>query len=401
MQDNGRSFYRTALARRDNYAQIQAMTIKSHKSAAQDAALAAPMALSYWLWVVAAMVFCIVVVGGITRLTESGLSITEWKPITGALPPLNEADWRAEFDLYKATTEYQTEHSYMTLADFKFIYFWEWFHRFIARAIGLVFAVPMLWFWLRDMIPQGYKPRLLALLALGGFQGFIGWWMVSSGLFGRTDVSHYRLAIHLLTALTILSGLIWTICDLRNLAQAKRQPRRMNIVGGLIIGALFVQLLFGAWVAGLNAGYVANTWPLMNDLFYPAGIIWDGGIWATISSDPILTHFIHRWWAWGVAAALVFLALRIKGKNKWAATILLLLLAMQISLGIATVISGVAINLAVWHQAIGALLVAATIWAVHIQAPARYMAAQNDAIAGGAGGTNTPPLSTVKPRAAG
>lgn len=375
----------------------------AHPPANQEAGLRdkvkpAPLALSYWLWTVAAMVFCIVVVGGITRLTESGLSITEWKPVTGALPPLSEADWLAEFDLYKATTEYQTEHSYMTLADFKFIYFWEWFHRFIARTIGLAFAVPMIWFWVRGMIPQGYKPRLLALLALGAFQGFIGWWMVTSGLFGRTDVSHYRLAIHLLTALTILSGLIWTIRDLRNLAHAGLPPRRMNIFGWLVISALFVQLLFGAWVAGLNAGYVANTWPLMNDLFYPAGVIWDGGVLAALSSDPILTHFIHRWWAWGVAAALALLALRTMGKDKLAAIILLSLLALQISLGIATVISGVAINLAVWHQAVGALLVGATIWAVHIQAPARHMAGRSDAMANR---TKTPPLSTTEPRAAG
>jgi cytochrome c oxidase assembly protein subunit 15 len=377
---------------------MSATTHSTYQPMSQDENKAAPLALTYWLWTVAAMVFCIIIVGGITRLTESGLSITEWKPITGALPPLNEADWLAEFELYKTTTEFQTEHSYMTLADFKFIYFWEWVHRFIARTIGLAFALPMIWFWVRGMIPQGYKPRLLGLLALGAFQGFIGWWMVSSGLFGRTDVSHYRLAIHLLTALTILSGLIWTIRDLRNLAHISAPPRRMNIFGWCVIGALFVQLLFGAWVAGLNAGYVANTWPLMNDLFYPAGVIWDGGFFAALSSDPILTHFIHRWWAWGVAAALGLLALRTLAKDKLAAALLLLLLALQISLGIATVISGVAINLAVWHQAVGALLVGATIWAVHIQAPARQMLSHSR---DSDERTNTSPLSAVKPRAAG
>ena len=346
---------------------------------ARGGAKAAPLAISYWLWTIALMVFAIVVVGGITRLTESGLSITEWKPIAGALPPLNEAAWQAEFDLYKSTTEFQTEHSYMTLADFKFIYFWEWVHRFIARAIGLAFALPLIWFWIRGLIPQNYKLRLFALLALGGLQGAIGWWMVASGLVGRTDVSHYRLAVHLLTALTILSGLIWTIRDLRNLAKYDAPPRAMNGFGWLVIAALFGQLLLGAWVAGLNAGYVSNTWPLMNDLFYPAGVIWDNGLLATLSGDPILTHFLHRWWAWGVAIILAILAWRASQTSRVAAGVLLLLLALQITLGIATVISGVNINLAVWHQAVGALLVGATIWAIHVQAPARSQSAANNA----------------------
>ena len=162
-----------------------------------------PNAIANWLFFVAALVFTMVVVGGITRLTESGLSITEWKPVTGALPPLSEAEWLAEFAKYQATPEYQEINRGMSLAAFKFIFFWEWAHRLLGRLIGLAFALPLLWFALRRAIPDGYGWRLLALLALGGLQGAIGWWMVVSGLSERTDVSHYRLAVHLLTALFI------------------------------------------------------------------------------------------------------------------------------------------------------------------------------------------------------
>jgi len=176
-----------------------------------------PRSLARWLFVVAALVVLIVAVGGVTRLTESGLSITEWKPITGTIPPLTEAQWEAEFAAYRQIPEYieVTGPAGMTLADYKFIYFWEWLHRLLGRLIGIVFAVPLAWFWARRAIPAGYKPRLLALLALGGLQGVFGWYMVRSGLSGaNTDVSHFWLSIHLLTALFTLAGLIWTALDL-------------------------------------------------------------------------------------------------------------------------------------------------------------------------------------------
>ena len=177
-----------------------------------------PLSIARWLLFAAALVFAMVVIGGITRLTESGLSITEWKPITGALPPLGEAAWLEVFAKYQQTPEYQQINRGMSLAEFKFIFFWEYLHRLLGRLIGLAFALPLAWFAWRRAIPRGYGPRLVALLALGGLQGAIGWWMVKSGLVLRTDVSHFRLAVHLLTALFIIAGLVWTALDLKDLA---------------------------------------------------------------------------------------------------------------------------------------------------------------------------------------
>jgi len=329
-----------------------------------------PAIIANWLYSVAFLVFIMVIVGGITRLTESGLSITEWKPVTGALPPLNEAQWLSEFEKYKQIPEYLEINgpAGMTLAEFKFIYFWEWVHRLLGRVIGLAFAVPFAIFWIRRRIPAGYHARLFALLALGGLQGAIGWWMVSSGLSERTDVSHYRLAVHLLTALFIMGGLIWTALDLRQLARSSTaRPARLTGFSSTVIVILFLQLLFGAWVAGLNAGYVSNSWPLMNDRFYPDGIDWSRGAWFALTHDPYLTHFIHRWWAWVTVAALVLLARRAKKAGARPASIAIhAAFGTQILLGIATVMTNMNIVMAVLHQAVGALVVASTIWGIHL-----------------------------------
>ena len=329
-----------------------------------------PNALITWLMCVAALVFAMVVVGGITRLTESGLSITEWKPITGALPPLNEASWLSEFEKYKQIPEYTQINgpAGMTIAEFKFIYFWEWIHRLLGRVIGLAFALPLAWFLVIKAIPAGYKPRLLALLALGALQGTIGWWMVSSGLSARTDVSHYRLAVHLLTALTILGGLVWTALDLHALAKDPlARPATMTGYAATVLSILFIQLLFGAWVAGLNAGYVANTWPLMNDRFYPEGVDTTQGVFFALVNDPYLTHFVHRWWAWVAVAALLLLARRVKKAGVRRASVAIhSTYGIQIILGIATVMTGVNIVLAVSHQAVGALVVASAVWGAHV-----------------------------------
>ncbi|NCN85452.1 MAG: heme A synthase [Sphingomonadales bacterium] len=327
-----------------------------------------PIAISNWLYSVAFLVFIMVVVGGITRLTESGLSITEWKPITGALPPLSEADWLSEFRKYQQIPEYLeiSGPAGMTLADFKFIYFWEWVHRLLGRLIGVVFALPLLWFAAKRAIPSGYGWRLIALLALGGLQGTIGWWMVSSGLSERTDVSHFRLAVHLLTALFILGGLVWTALDLRQLARGNVRPARVTGLGAAALAVLLVQLLFGAYTAGLNAGYVANTWPLMNEYFVPGGINWAAGIWAALNNDPYLIHFIHRWWAWVVVGFLVLLARKVRPIDRRSSVAIHIAFGSQILLGIATVMTGIDIHLAVLHQAVGALVVAATVWGVHL-----------------------------------
>jgi len=327
-----------------------------------------PIAISNWLYSVAFLVFIMVVVGGITRLTESGLSITEWKPITGALPPWSEADWLSEFQKYQQIPEYQeiSGPAGMTLADFKFIYFWEWVHRLLGRLIGVAFALPLLWFAAKRAIPSGYGVRLVALLALGGLQGTIGWWMVSSGLSERTDVSHFRLAVHLLTALFILGGLVWTALDLRQLARGNDRPARLTRLGLAVLAVLLVQLLFGAYTAGVNAGYVSNSWPLMNDYFVPGGINWTAGIWSALNNDPYLIHFIHRWWAWVVVGVLLILARKVRPIDRRCSIAIHIAFGSQILLGIATVMTGVDIHLAVLHQAVGALVVAATVWGVHI-----------------------------------
>ncbi|ASK88947.1 COX15/CtaA family protein [Sphingorhabdus sp. SMR4y] len=327
-----------------------------------------PVAISNWLYSVAFLVFIMVVVGGITRLTESGLSITEWKPVTGALPPLSEADWLSEFEKYKQIPEYLEINgpAGMTLADFKFIYFWEWVHRLLGRVIGVAFALPLLWFAAKRMIPSGYGWRLVALLALGGLQGTIGWWMVSSGLSERTDVSHFRLAVHLLTALFILGGLVWTALDLRQLAVGNIKPSRLTGFGLATIAVLFVQLLFGAYTAGLDAGYVSSSWPLMNDYFVPGGIDWGAGIWNALNNDPYLIHFIHRWWAWVAVGFLVVLARNVRTIDRRASIAIHIAFGSQILLGIATVMTGINIHLAVLHQAVGALVVASTAWGVHL-----------------------------------
>jgi cytochrome c oxidase assembly protein subunit 15 len=226
--------------------------------------------------------------------------------------------------------------------------------------------LPLLWFAIKRAIPSGYGWRLVALLALGGLQGTIGWWMVSSGLSERTDVSHFRLAVHLLTALFILGGLVWTALDLRQLARGNDQPARLTGLGAAMLVVLFIQLLFGAYTAGLNAGYVSNTWPLMNDYFVPGGIDWSGGIWTALSNDPYLVHFIHRWWAWVVVGFLVLLARKVRPIDRLSSIAIHIAFGTQILLGIATVMTGVEIHLAVLHQAVGALVVASTVWGVHL-----------------------------------
>ena len=339
--------------------------------AGQEASLgrARPFALARWLLAVAALVVLIVAVGGITRLTESGLSITEWKPVTGAIPPLTETQWQAEFEGYKRIGEFRQINgpAGMTLADYKFIYFWEWLHRLLGRLIGLAFALPMIWFWARGAIPRGYKPRLLALLALGGLQGVFGWYMVRSGLSGEvTDVSHFWLSIHLLTALLTLAGLVWTALDLLALHRnPSARPARLTGFGALAGAILFIQLLLGAWVAGLNAGLASDTWPLMQGRLFPEADWSKGAGWA-LTHDPFLLHFLHRWWAWVAVAALVMLARKVRKDERRASIAIHSTFGIQILLGIATVMTGVALWLAVLHQLVGALLVAATAWGMHV-----------------------------------
>lgn len=326
-----------------------------------------PRAVARWLFIIAALIVLMVAVGGITRLTESGLSITEWKPVTGTLPPLNDTQWAKEFALYKNSSQYVLMNKGMTLEAFKHIYFWEYFHRLMGRLLGLAFAVPLLWFAAKRAIPKGYGPRLLMLLILGGAQGAIGWLMVKSGLTDRVNVQPAMLAVHLLMALLLLSAIVWTALDMAGEArQLARSKAMLRWATAIPLAALFVQIFLGAITAGLRAGYVSSTWPLMNDHFVPEGIAWWGSFWLTITSDPYLVHFLHRWWAWGAALLLILLAREAKlAGNRRASVAVNATVGTQILLGIATVWSGISLPLAVAHQLVGALLLVAVVWAAH------------------------------------
>jgi cytochrome c oxidase assembly protein subunit 15 len=329
---------------------------------------ARPRAIARWLLAVAAIVLLMVAVGGITRLTESGLSMVRWEPISGAVPPLNAAQWQAEFDAYKATPEYRKVNSGMSLPAFKRIYFWEYLHRLIGRLIGLAFALPLAWFAWKRAIPKGYGGRLTALLALGGMQGAIGWWMVASGLIDRPDVSHIRLAIHLIAALCIFAGLIWTALDLRALAKdAQARPARLTRAAIGVLAVLAVQILLGAFTAGLDAGYAFSSWPKMGEQWFPTGGWRDGwGVAANLADNPIVVQFVHRWWAWVATAAVLWLAARAQRAGvKGAAHAIATAIVVQIGLGIATLLSGVALPIAAAHQIVAALLLASVVWAAH------------------------------------
>lgn len=337
---------------------------------------AAPQALTlaWWLWAVAALVVTMVVVGGITRLTESGLSITEWRPISGMLPPLTQIQWEAQFAAYQQIPQFTQVNgpAGMTLAAYKHIFFWEWFHRLLGRLVGLAYALPLAWFWLRGAIPQGFHRRLLALLALGGLQGLVGWWMVSSGLTHDVKVSHLRLATHLALALTTLAALAWTALDLA--AHARGESRaRLTRWGGLALGTLALQLVYGAMLAGLRAGPVAGAgwlnwqaWPLMQGSFFPAGIDWSQGGFHALLYDPFLVHFVHRWWAWVVVGVLLIVARQLRTAHRNASVVLHSAFGTQVLLGIATVMSGVTLWVAALHQLTGALLLIAATWCAHL-----------------------------------
>ncbi|WP_114952463.1 COX15/CtaA family protein [Sphingosinicella terrae] len=325
-----------------------------------------PRALATWLLVVAAMVFVMVVVGGITRLTESGLSMVRWEPISGIVPPLSEAQWQAEFDHYRATPQYRINNNAMSLEDFKSIFFWEYVHRVLGRLIGLAFALPLLWFWWRRAIPAGFGWKLVGLLALGGLQGAIGWWMVASGLVDVPEVSHIRLAVHLLTALLIFGGLLWVALDLRALAGGAPPGGRTPLLALWALCLLFVQFLFGAYVAGLEAGYAFNSWPLMGDELFPAATPMLEPFLRNFADNPIMVQFVHRWLAFAVAALAVWLGLRAWSRGlRLEGAALIGAVTVQILLGILTILSGVQIDIAVAHQGMAVLLLGAMVVAAH------------------------------------
>jgi cytochrome c oxidase assembly protein subunit 15 len=329
-----------------------------------------------WLVVLFLLVAMMIAVGGLTRLTDSGLSITEWKPVTGAIPPLSEADWVTEFDKYKATPEFQLQNSQMSMEAFKVIFWWEWAHRQLGRVVGLVWAVGFVGFLAARAIPAGWTGRLLGLGALGGLQGAIGWWMVSSGLVGeQVDVKSYRLATHLGLAFIILGLIAWYVFLLgrseTNLIQARRNSERKLV--GLSTGLMhfaFLQILLGALVAGIDAGRGFPTWPDMNGQFFPADAFYvpgGGGVWHAFFENPGLVQFMHR-----MAGYLLFafgIVVWLRGRQSaHAATrnafhAVMAMMVAQMVLGIITVLTAAHMHIAITHQ-IGAVI----LWVLIIRA---------------------------------
>ena len=319
-------------------------------------------AVAIWLFCVAALVFAMVVVGGITRLTGSGLSITEWKPIMGALPPMNEADWNAAFALYREIPQYQQVNAGMTLGEFKGIFWWEWIHRQLGRLIGAAFALPFLVFLVLRMVPKRLVLRCVVLLGLGGLQGLIGWWMVSSGLSERVDVAPERLTVHLGLAFVIFMGLIWTGLEAWFGEDRTRSPAGWSGFAAVVLGAVFIQCLLGGLVAGAKAGMVYTDWPLMNGMVM-APVDWGQGALAFLH-DQALVQFNHRIWGYlllGLATAYAVQVMRwrlAEGAGA-AAYVLAGLVWAQAVLGIVTLIHAVPIWMGVTHQAGAAVVLGA------------------------------------------
>jgi cytochrome c oxidase assembly protein subunit 15 len=328
----------------------------------RDAAMPARhvRALKVWLGVLALLIVAMILVGGATRLTDSGLSITEWQPILGAIPPLSEADWHEAFAAYQKIPEYtQLKHG-MSLDEFKTIYWWEWAHRFLGRLIGAAFFVPFVAFWLAGYIPRALLPRLVGLFLLGGLQGAVGWYMVKSGLVERTDVSQYRLAAHFGIALLILGYTLWLMFGLGESAPAARS-RGVAWVAGGVLALIFVQMLAGALVAGLDAGMGFNTWPLINGAFVPPGLGEASPWYLNLFENPLTVQFDHRMLGYAVVAAALGQAMWLAIERApqvliWSGSTLALFAVLQAVIGIWTLLLAVPITLGLAHQA-GAIAV--------------------------------------------
>lgn len=312
-------------------------------------------AVALWLFAVAALVALMVVIGGLTRLTESGLSMVEWKPITGWLPPLSDAAWIAEFEKYKQFPEYQKINIGMTLEGFQSIYWLEYIHRLLGRLIGIAFALPMIGFWLAGRIPAGMKPHLVAMFLLGGSQGALGWFMVASGLVDHPDVSHYRLTAHLGLAFFIFAYLLWGGLSL--LRYGRMVSGRGGGIAAVLTALIFLQVLSGGLVAGMNAGLAHNTWPLMDGAFIPEGLMIANPWWINFFENAMTVQFQHRMLAYGVFVLAIVTALSLKGRAPTGLRHgLLTAVLVQLCLGIATLLAHVPVSLGTLHQA-GAVLV--------------------------------------------
>jgi heme a synthase len=319
-------------------------------------------AVAAWLWILAGLVFLMVVVGGATRLTESGLSITQWKPISGIIPPLGAADWEAEFDNYKLIPQYSAVFPDMDLAGFKFIFFFEWTHRLLGRLIGLATALPLLFFWMRGALGPKLKLQLLGVLVLGALQGFVGWWMVKSGLADRIEVAPERLALHLLLASITFAALVW-LASAQSRAKQQPAPRAIRMTSIIFGLAVLIQIGLGALVAGLRAGRAYNTWPLMDGRFIPPldQLTMLSPAWRNFLDNLLTVQFQHRLFAYAVLAfalAQAFAVWRMLGPGRAAtrALALAVLVAAQASIGIATLLLAVPLWAGLLHQAFAMLV---------------------------------------------
>lgn len=324
-----------------------------------------------WLMLCAAVVFGMILLGGVTRLTNSGLSMVEWKPLMGAIPPLSEEAWHATFDKYKATPEYQKINRGMDLEGFKSIFLFEYLHRLLGRMIGVLFFFPMVYFMVRQRVPAGLQPKLWLLFLLGGCQGLLGWFMVKSGLVDNPHVSQYRLTAHMGLAVLIYAYMLWLIFDLR-LARPTR-GRATGPLGGPALGLValvYLMILSGALVAGTKAGFAYNTWPLMGTGFIPPGLYSGVPPWLDAFEDITTIQFNHRIFAYLLAVLIpVFAALAWRrgpeGRVRLAVVLLLLALVLQLGLGISTLLLHVPVPLAAAHQGGAVLLLSAALFLAH------------------------------------
>jgi len=318
-------------------------------------------AIRMWLTAVAALVFAIVVVGGATRLTESGLSIVEWRPVTGVLPPLGEGAWQTEFDKYKAIPQYQALNSGMSLDAFKTIYWWEWTHRQLARLIGVAFLLPFLWFLWRGMVERALWARLWIIFGLGAFQGAVGWWMVASGLSARIEVSQYRLAFHLTLACLVYVAVLWTAQE-HAPPSARPAPARLRLSAKLLLALVLAQIYLGALVAGLRAGRIYNTWPLIDGTLWPSAsqLFFSPPWWRNFFENPLTVQFDHRLVAYALLAGALLHAAdamySLRGAARWSAPVLAGAVTLQAMLGILTLLAQAALPLALAHQGMGVIV---------------------------------------------
>jgi cytochrome c oxidase assembly protein subunit 15 len=327
-------------------------------AAAQAGRRARPGLVSAWLIAIAALIVCMIVLGGLTRLTDSGLSITEWKPVTGAVPPLSEAAWEAELEKYRQIPEYQLQNRGMTLSEFQAIYWWEWGHRLLGRLIGLAFALPLAGFWIAGALPRGFKGRLLVLLALGGLQGAVGWWMVASGLTERLDVSQYRLATHLGLAFALLGAVWWTALDVRaaspvSSSPASWRPSRDALIAGGLFALVCVQIVLGAFVAGLDGGRSYIDWPLFDGRLAPEAYGALEPAWRNAFDNPVAAQVNHRFAGYLVALAAIAAPFLVRGQEAalrrlaWTAAGIAL---AQAALGVVTLVNAAPVALSAAHQ---------------------------------------------------